>query len=415
MKRLAIVLVALMMAGCTGIADAPGPAPSMGNEIGMLDAQVVEEVQRLFEESGIPSLAVAVVVGDEVIWARGFGEQDDLATIYMAGSIDKPFLTTAFLQMVEEGGIGLDDDINDFLPFEVRNPYAPEVAITPRMLLANTSGIVHDVPGVRYIDNDGPMNWWLFRNHGWKFGDLWYSVIPYPKKRDEVVGAALTDDSGEAWVGPPIETWQYSNTGFYDVLGRMMGEIEGGTYQDVIRQRVIEPLELENTSFEASAFPEEQLAVPYERFDDGYRALPLTGISASGRLRTNIIDLARFMALHMNEGSLDGVQILSLESIEQMHAKAVDLSGPDFPSNYLRGNGWGWQLWQPGLQGHTGAIPGFIAQMVYGEVQGIPFGVVLLMNAGCSTVQADFDWLGDYFSAIKDLLLEAAEAVALTE
>lgn len=57
MKKLSIVLAALILAGCPGIAYAPGPAPSMGNEIGVLDAQVVEEVQRLFEESGIPSLA----------------------------------------------------------------------------------------------------------------------------------------------------------------------------------------------------------------------------------------------------------------------------------------------------------------------------------------------------------------------
>lgn len=79
-----------------------------------------------------------------------------------------------------------------------------------------------------------------------------------------------------------------------------MGDLEGTTFQSVIHQRVLEPLSLQNSGFEASEFPEEQLAIPYVRFEDGYKSFPVSGFSASNRLRSNVIDLAHFMALHMN-------------------------------------------------------------------------------------------------------------------
>jgi CubicO group peptidase (beta-lactamase class C family) len=135
-------------------------------------------------------------------------------------------------------------------------------------------------------------------------------------------------------------------------------------------------------------------------------------MSATGRLRTTAIDMARFMTMHMNGGALDGTQILTLESMEQMHACAVEMGGFDFPSMSLSCFGWGWILWGEGLQGHSGAVPGFFAQMVYGDADGIPYGVVLMMNTGCSVVECDFEWFEDYFSTIRTKLLHAAEQIA---
>lgn len=410
MKKITILFMTLMLAACTRYAA--GPAPTFGTEMGSLDPVVAAQVEELFEESGAPSMALAVVVGDELIWAKGLGEQPDLSTVYMIGSIDKAYVTTAFLGQVEDGLIGLEDDISDHLPFELRNPNAPDVPITPRMLVSHQSGLVHDVPGMRYVDNDGPMLWWLFWNLDKKFWDLWYAIIPFGDTRFEIVEKALGEgDPDKVWSGKPKGGFQYSNTGFYDILGRVMGELEGSTYQDVVQQRVMQPPGLENTSFEASAFPKQQLAVPYARFEDGYKALPVTGLSASGRLRSNVLDLARFMALHMNDGSFDGVKILSPESIEQMHARDVELSGTDFPSMNLYGFGWGWLLWGDDQMGHTGAVPGFYSQMVYRDTE-TPYGVVLMMNTGCSVVECDFEWFDDYFVAIREILMEEAARLA---
>jgi CubicO group peptidase (beta-lactamase class C family) len=410
MKKVAIVLMGFLLAGCTRFAA--NPAPSLGVEVGSLEPTIVAQVETLFEESGIPSMALAVVVGDELVWARGLGEQPDLSTVYMTGSIDKAYFTTAFLQMVDEGTIGLEDDINNYLPFKLRNPNALESPITPRMLVSHQSGLAHDVPGMRYVDNDAPMLWWRFWNLDAKFWDLWYAIIPFSETRDEIVRKALQEgDPAEVWAGAPNGSFQYSNTGFYDILAGVMADLEGTTREGVVDERVLAPLGLENSGFEASEYPKEQLAVPYVRFEDGYRALPVTGLSASGRLRSNVLDLARFMTLHMNDGKLKGVQVLSPESIAQMHARDVELSGTDFPSMQLYGFGWGWLLWGGDLMGHTGAVPGFYNQMVYRDAE-LPYGVVLMMNTGCSVVECDFEWFDDYFVEVREILLGEAARIA---
>jgi CubicO group peptidase (beta-lactamase class C family) len=214
----------------------------------------------------------------------------------------------------------------------------------------------------------------------------------------------------EVWSGKPYTGFQYSNTGMH-LLGEAMGSREGKTPFDVVKQRVLQPLGLGNTSFEVSKFSRDQIAVPYVRFEDGYKALPLTGMSASDRLRSNVLDLAQFMALHMNDGSLDGVQILSPGSVQLMHARDVVLSGSDFPGMQLYGFGWGWLLWGGDLMGHTGAVPGFFSQMVYRDTE-IPYGVVLMMNTGCSVVECDFVWFDDYFVSIREILMQEAARLA---
>ena len=410
MKKIMIVLMSLLLFACTRYAD--GPVPSYGTEIGSLDPGAVEQIESIFEESGIPSMALAVVVGDELVWARGLGEQPDLSTVYMIGSINKAYSATAFLSQVEDGLIDPEDDINDYLPFEFRNPSAPDMPITLSMLLTHQSGFANDVPGMRYVNNDGPMSWWRFQNMSKNFGDLWNAIFPSGKTGDQVVEKAVREgDPAEVWPHKINAGLTYSNDAYYHILGRVIGEIEGTTWQEVVTQRVIAPLDLENTSFEASAFPEGQLAVPYCRFESEYRQYPITGMNASGLLRSNVLDLARFMTLHMNDGAIDGVQVIPEEWIAQMHALEVVISSTDWIDMRLTGWGWGWQLWTGDQMGHTGAVPGFMSQMTYRDAE-LPYGVVVLVNAGCSVVACDWGWLADTFGAIREILMDEAELLA---
>jgi len=130
-------------------------------------------------------------------------------------------------------------------------------------------------------------------------------------------------------------------------------------------------------------------------------------MNASGLLRSNVLDLARFMALHMNEGTLDGIQIISPESIAQMHDRGVVISSTDWIDMQLEGWGWGWQLWTNDLMGHTGAVPSFMGQMTYRDAE-VPYVVVVLINGGCSFTECDWGWLSDTFGAIRELLMEEA-------
>jgi CubicO group peptidase (beta-lactamase class C family) len=133
-------------------------------EIGSIDPQIDEQLQSLVEEGGIPSLAVSLVVNDELVWARGYGEQPDLSTVYMIGSIDKAFIGTAVMQLYEQGMIELEADVNDYLPFNVRHPDYPNKPVTIEMLLTHKSGLAHDFPDGFYFENDQDMLEWASKN-----------------------------------------------------------------------------------------------------------------------------------------------------------------------------------------------------------------------------------------------------------
>ena len=104
-------------------------------DIGELD----EKIEALMAEGDIPSMVAAIVIKDEIVWLQEYGEQVDLDDLYNIGSITKSFVATAILQLYERGQIDLDDDVNQYLPFEVRHPDYPDVPITIRMLLTNRS------------------------------------------------------------------------------------------------------------------------------------------------------------------------------------------------------------------------------------------------------------------------------------
>jgi CubicO group peptidase (beta-lactamase class C family) len=407
MKKYLIILFAVVLVSCSKFPDET--APVLGTVIGEIDPGVEAQVEEIFDQSGIPSMALAIVVGDELVWAQGLGEQPDLSTIYMIGSIDKSYLATAFMSQAEDGLIRAEDDVSDYLPFEFRNPSAPELPITLSTLMLHQSGFTSEVPGQRYVANGGPMNWWRFWNMDNKnFGDLWHAIIPFNESGEEIVEQAIRDgDPAILWPHKPFSGLTYSNDGYYYILGRVIGDLDETTYQDVVMQRVVEPLGLQNTSYEAFDFPEEQLAIPYFRTDSGYKPFPITGLKATGLLRSNVLDLAHFMALHMNDGTLDGIQIISPESVAQMHARGVNISSTDWIDMRLVGWGWGWQLWTDDQMGHTGAVPGFMSQMTYRDSE-IPYGVVVMINGGCSFMECDWDWLGDTFGVIRELLMEEA-------
>ena len=100
------------------------------------------------EAQKIPSVVACVVKGDAMVWEGAFGHADVSAakpatssTLYSIESISKLFISVSVLQLWEKGKLELDADINQYLPFAVRNPNFPEQEITPRMLLTHTSSL----------------------------------------------------------------------------------------------------------------------------------------------------------------------------------------------------------------------------------------------------------------------------------
>ena len=169
----------------------------------------------------------------------------------------KSFTASAVLALRDEGALGLDDLAEDYVP-ELRGwpavtPDAPRVRI--RHLLTMTAGFPTDDP-------------WGDRQQG----------TPLPEFSEFLSGGVSF-----AWV--PGTRFEYANLG-YAILGRVISAVSGTPYADVIRSRLLAPLGMTRTGFDAAEFPLAELAAGHRR--DGQRLVadragPVRGVRSHGR------------------------------------------------------------------------------------------------------------------------------------
>ncbi|MEJ8800833.1 serine hydrolase domain-containing protein [Pontibacter sp. H249] len=112
-------------------------------------ASLTKNLAKLNEKKVLPGFAVSVVNSDSIIYSHSFGLSNISSrkpftdkTILNIGSVSKTFVGVALMKAVEQGHLNLDSNINDFLPFEVRNPYYPNRPIKVIHLVTHTSGII---------------------------------------------------------------------------------------------------------------------------------------------------------------------------------------------------------------------------------------------------------------------------------
>jgi len=105
-------------------------------------------ITKIMQFGRIPAVSAAIIKGNNVTWKKGFGLYDvenekeaNKDTIYLVASISKTVTATAIMQLYEKGCFKLDDDVNKYLPFILRNPEYPNKPITFRTLLAHRSSL----------------------------------------------------------------------------------------------------------------------------------------------------------------------------------------------------------------------------------------------------------------------------------
>jgi hypothetical protein len=136
-------------------------------------------------------------------------------------------------------------------------------------------------------------------------------------------------------------------------------------------------------------------------------------MTASGKMRTNVIDLANYLLAHMDQGALGDRRILEPESVAFMHEKQRYLSINDFPPKYLNGSGLSWFHWDGGYQGHNGFMPGYMAEILYNDREEVPYGMLIMMTKSHAKTELDWDWWYNYYVPIQTILFEEGKAMAL--
>lgn len=302
-----------------------------------VEAEIVKEMKA----EGIPSLAACVVKDNQISWEGVYGyanidnsREADRLTIYTIMSISKLFMVVAVMQLEEQSKIDLDTDINEYLPFKVRNPGFPDVPITVRMLLTHTSSMAWPLN-----EDKVPDFYYLFPLDEMPLISEW--IPEYIVQGGNSYRASVWKDY------PPGQKEGYSNIAT-SVLALIVEEISGMDYRDYCRKYILDPLEMNNTAFRYSALNSDLLATPYWNMYNqihwyNYRSYP------TGNLKSNIEDFSHFMIAILNYGEYKGVRILEKNSVEKM----LELNNPTTGISLI------WDQCPGDCFGHNGGGEGF--------------------------------------------------------
>lgn len=243
-------------------------------------------------------------------------------TLFRIASMTKPVTSVAFMALVEEGKVALDDPVHRIIP-EWKGigvydggggsaPFATKPTAAPmRMvdLLRHTAGLTYSFQNRGNIDA-------AYR--ATKIED-WYGEHDLDSLVRTLAGIPLEFSPGEAW--------NYSVA--TDILGLIIERIEGKRLDQVFRERIFGPLGMEDTFFQVPAdkigrladcytMHPEKGAVVYDRGDASAWACVPTQFSGGGGLVSSAADYHRFCAMLMNKGALNGVRILGAKTVELM-------------------------------------------------------------------------------------------------
>ncbi len=315
-----------------------------------------EFIQQGIRAGRAPSVAVAVLQEDRVIWAEGFGYADLAAkrpatadSVYLIASVSKPLATTGLMLLVDRGQIGLDKPANDYLPGARLKAYQGRAEeMTVRRLLNHTAGLpVH--------------------------ANFFYDAVA-PPSRDETIRRY-----GFAY-NPPGSHWEYSNLAF-GVVDYIAAVVAGMPWGKFMERKLYDPLGMSHTSDHVRRGLEKLATVQY-RYDVAGRFVRVPPYrfdhDGASTIWSSANDLARFLRLHLNDGALDGKRYFQPGTLRAMQTFSVARA----PENPDKGYGLGFFV-EPYLGhrtfGHTGGMPG-----VATRIRAFPddrAGYVVLINA----------------------------------
>ena len=322
-------------------------------------------IQAQMTQQNIPAVSALIVKNNEPVWFKAYGKGNVDADInatsnmaFMLASVSKTVTATALMQVWENGGFDLDENINNHLPFQVSNPNFPNASITFRHLLTHTAGIVDnwDVLDNLYVDGDSPISLADFCSGYFTPGGTYYDA-----------------DLNFANQAPGMN-YEYSNAST-TLCGYLVESITGIDFNQYCRDSIFTPLCMDNTGWFLIDMNQSNLASPHYFESGSYVAVPHYGYAdyPDGQLRTNSTSLGRFLVMYMNGGQYNGTRILESQTVDLMLSEQVPAISPGQGLIWYSDTQSGKTYW-----GHNGGDLGVSTEIRYFREDSI--GIVLLTN-----------------------------------
>jgi len=337
-------------------------------------------VAAIFKKTWSTGMSVAVVSEDRIIYEQSFGKKDwetntelDTNSIYRIASISKTFISAALMQLVEQGKVGLDDDVNDILGFTVRHPQYPSVPITVRMLMTHSAGI--------------------------EDGSLSYRTIEYldPSKTDS---ATMVKNKVYLDGVMPGTAYNYTNRGA-NLCAAVVEKVSGIRLDEYYRTKLLEPLGIFDSGLFSHKLKESDMVTLYKGYKGGssdeyttrYDSKSVAylggdpdtlnytlgydtfGLNPSGSMVMSIRSLAQWMIMFKNKGvGANGTRVLSEASIAAIETPSTCNSNYGFYNMLNRTS----TIAGCNLYGHNGSAYGLVSRLVYDRNKN--FGMVALVS-----------------------------------
>jgi len=356
-------------------------------------------LDQLFESQDLMGCSVIAVCDHGIAYEYYNGMADlgrslpvEQHTSYRIASISKNISSILLLRLAQEGKIDLDADVNEYLPFEIRNPNFPNTPLTARMFLSHRSTI---------IDGAG---------YG-TFLSATYAA-DLPPSLEELLHPSGSYYTSDLYLGiRPGTYFSYSNVN-YGVVASLIEAASGQRFDQYADEVLFKPLGLDAGYHPAYLSDIDRLAVLYrkqgsqwnpqwDQYNGQAPALPaldgyvpgMNGLffAPQGGVRMSAYDLAKILLLHLNDGTLDGTEIL-----DKTHQNMMEM--PDWNFDGHNGNNYFglFRSWGLGthistntedndvvfpnivMKGHPGEAYGLISDMYYDKESGS--GVIFITN-----------------------------------
>lgn len=316
-------------------------------------------VHEQMQQWKVPGVAIGIFDGDDVEFA-GFGitnietgQPVAPETLFQIGSISKIFTATLAMTLVDDGLLDLDAPIVTYVPEVALADSGARERITARHLLTHTAGFFGD-----RFDDQGTGDDALEKAVR-SFGDL-------PQQT------------------APGELYTYCNAGI-DLVGRAIENILGQTFESAMRERVLDKLGLERSTYFASEAIRHSVAVGHEiGGEDGQTVsdpwpIPRRSNPAGG-VSSNVPELIRFAVMHLRNGAIGEQRVISEKSAREMRAVQAK-------ADYTHDRGIAWSVHPIGdltVVEHGGATNGFMARLVLVPEQNYAIAVLTNGEQGAS-------------------------------
>ncbi|MBN1317142.1 MAG: serine hydrolase [Anaerolineales bacterium] len=314
----------------------------------------------------VPGLALVVVKDNDVILAKGFGLRDveqnlpvTPDTCFAIGSATKAFTTMALGILADEGLLEWDKPVRDYLlGFKMYDNFATE-RMTPRDLVTHRSGLPrHDL--------------------------MWYGS-PFSRKElfDRLQYLAPNRD---------FRTHFHYQNLMYMTAGYLAGRVTGTTFEEVVRERIFQPLEMTSSHFSVDETTNmKDYSLPYAEKDNAIVQVPFRNIDSigpAGSINSSLTDMVNWLSLHLNKGKFKDRGVISEANMAQMHTPQMVIPSMPGLDIFLKQKdidhssyGLGWFIYSfrgHKLVEHGGNIDGFSSLVSF--LPNDNMGAVVLTN-----------------------------------